>query len=246
MKEYCLLLCMIISIGALGQSGEKDHIVYLKDSRFLEGEVIEEEYGTHLKLRTDKNEIITVPTYHVRRIKKKMPNTIVLENGKTLRTKGYYNYTTYSNSFGLSKTADYLLPGIHFHIINGYQFKPTFATGLGIGIDYYGTDDLSINLIPIYADFRGFFFTKKISPYYGMGLGYGFGYRGDQNIVWAKGGVFLRPEIGLKFATRRITNLTIGLAYRFQQFNAGRLRGDILEINTGSLRRTDFVVGLWW
>ena len=103
MKVYCLLFCMIISFGALGQSGEYDKLIYLKDSRFFQGKIVEEEYGEYLKLSTDKDEIITIPSYHIRRVKKKTPNTIVLENGKTIRTKGYYNYSYYSNSLPLEK-----------------------------------------------------------------------------------------------------------------------------------------------
>ena len=91
MKWYFFLFCLMTSFVAWSQNDESSHFIYLKDSRYFAGKIIETDYGNFIKLHTPKNEIITIPTYHIQRIKKNTPNTIIFEKGNL--ATGMYIYT---------------------------------------------------------------------------------------------------------------------------------------------------------
>lgn len=95
----------------------------------------------------------------------------------------------------------------------GHRFTRMLGVGLGIG---YETNDTwnSRNQIPLFAEARGFFLKEKISPYYGVKLGYSFALK---NELWgtidAKGGMYFSPELGVRFGSRAV-NYYLGMEYK--------------------------------
>ena len=108
------------------------------------------------------------------------------------REKGWYQ-----NSSGFLNMSFFGGAGIH-HVM-GYRFNRMLGVGLGMGIE---SNDLqrSRNIVPVYAEVRGFFLPKKITPYYAVKLGYGFALANQFiGTAEAKGGLHFSPEIGIRF-----------------------------------------------
>ena len=97
----------------------------------------------------------------------------------------------------------------------GYRFNRKLGVGMGVGIE---SNDFTTtrNIVPIYAEVRGFMLPKRISPYYAFKLGYGFALKDESRFVTdAAGGLYLSPEIGVRFGAGEVC-FYMGLEYKMQ------------------------------
>ena len=256
-KNFYFLVFLIFLGSKLTAQTRANHvIVYLSDKSFRIGNIIEtlhKSYGNidtndndlFTKIKTDDGQIITISWKKIKRIKRINPFTIIFKDGKTFSTKGFYNVSQLSMSFGTFEQTEFGTSGLHLHSINGYQFNSLILIGVGLGIDIYSPNFAKLNFLPIYTDLRGFLFKKKVSPYYSIKTGYGFNLKKSENGNKAKGGLFFNPEIGVKFATKKLADFQLGIAYRFQKIDT--LIEDISTNNfsistNGFLRRSDIVL----
>jgi hypothetical protein len=103
--------------------------------------------------------------------------------------------------------------GLHYSI--GHRFSRLLGVGLGTGLETHDFNN-SRNIIPIYAEARGFLLPKRISPYYALKLGYGFALGNEFNgTLEAKGGLHFSPEIGVRFGATDV-NYYLGVEYKIQ------------------------------
>ena len=85
---------------------------------------------------------------------------------------------------------------INVRTINGIQIGECFSYGIGIGVDYYLIEDSNSMVIPVFANFKGYYPTgTNIKPYISMNLGCGFGV--NEGLEKASG-FLIEPALGVK------------------------------------------------
>jgi|AGTN01.3.fsa_nt_gi hypothetical protein len=113
-------------------------------------------------------------------------------------------------------------------ITNGYMFNEHWAAGIGVGFEI-----MEHHLFPLFADIRYTLWDNKISPFFAIKAGYGFGnfryqHFDDLYLDWSPynvsdaelkhyGGLMLQPEIGVKIPLNVYSDLLITAAYRLQK-----------------------------
>ena len=107
--------------------------------------------------------------------------------------------------------------GIGLTYSAGHRFSRWVGVGGGIGFEGYAMG-WGRNVIPLFAEVRGFFTNKKVSPYYAVRAGYGFALTNDlNNITEAKGGYMFNPQLGLRFGGGSDVSFYMGAGVHFQQ-----------------------------
>ena len=132
--------------------------------------------------------------------------------------KQFRNYGDFNNPKGYFGIAEFGASAMFYSenirpsltIINGYRFRPQFAVGLGVGLNYYeGDGDLTI---PVFLHLRSDFFDGAKSPFLALNIG--------GQITLARGGYFIHegvvvePSFGYGFnvGKNQRLNVSLGLA----------------------------------
>jgi hypothetical protein len=115
---------------------------------------------------------------------------------------------------------------LRFHLINGYRFGPHFYLGFGTGVHYYPSktsvrEGLASygegqSVIPLFADFTGYFLKNGNSPFIEINIGNSFNASQSFNSI----GLFFNPALGASIAIseRRAINLSIGYALQKESY----------------------------
>ena len=107
-------------------------------------------------------------------------------------------------------------PGLGFNFTYGKMLKRKMGFGIGAGLDIYGSNR-GTHIVPIFAEMRGYLSEKKVSPFYRVGLGYGFNFESEEDfVVETKGGYMIDSQIGLRLGARSGVNFTIGAGIKIQ------------------------------
>lgn len=260
MKASRLIVCFILAFTWIqsiwGQSVEPlvVDIVWLKDGSKLRGTILkwELERGMDFKLLTGAE--IVIPKNEIQRVmqditlregSEKETNTYVRPpRVYAFKEKGWYQNTSVFLNISFSGGA-----GIHHAM--GYRFSRLLGVGIGSGIETHDFDAIR-NIIPVYAEARGFLLPKKITPYYALKIGYGIAlkerfFEGPSGSANAKGGFHFSPEFGVRFGAGDVSYY-LGLEYKIQNasytypdfFGGGAIITDKisyrrLELRTGLL-----------
>lgn len=130
--------------------------------------------------------------------------------------QGYYTDIYYFQRAGSLTYYQNWLVGIGIHHVTGMQHKRSFGTGMGLGFDSYAVG-YGRNFLSVYGECRGYLLAKRISPYYSVGLGYGFSMHNKYSgITDSKGGLFFNPSLGYRFGGSDNTNFVMSLGYKLQ------------------------------
>lgn len=130
--------------------------------------------------------------------------------------QGYYTNIYYFQRAGTLTYYQNWLTGVGIHHVIGKKHKRSFGTGMGLGFDSYAAG-YGRNFLSVYGECRGYLLAKRISPYYSVGLGYGFGMRNKNNrIIESKGGLFFNPSLGYRFGGSDNANFVMSLGYKLQ------------------------------
>lgn len=130
---------------------------------------------------------------------------------------GYQNILEVAYNLGGSPNSEKFAK---LNMIFGHRFNPYFAAGLGTGFKYSWHGRYVS--IPVFADFRGSFNQKPVSPYWSMSLGYYF----DASNRMKGQGLMVNPQIGMKFKVAGNRSLSVGLGYEFQKRKLHYLQPD--------------------
>jgi hypothetical protein len=210
----------LFSGNVFGQTEEKNivDVVWLKDGSKLSGTILKWELtrGMEFKLITGAEIILTKAD--IARVFQDIPFSAQDETDWRARVRGPrpYNfkeegmYHTFSGFLNFSVSGG---AGLHYSI--GHRFNRLLGVGIGTGIE---THDFNNNrdILPVYAEARGFLLEKKITPYYAFKIGYGFALKDEQNFTTeAKGGIHFSPEVGVRFGADDV-NCYVGLEYKLQ------------------------------
>jgi len=135
---------------------------------------------------------------------------------------GWYN-STYINLPQGFDIGNSWSSGMGIHHVVGYQHSRFLGTGLGLGFDGYQLGN-GRNVLSVYTELRGYLIAKNFSPFYTIGLGYGFAFKNrDLGVLDSKGGLFFNPAIGYRFGGSANANFMLGMGYKLQSASFSEL-----------------------
>ena len=131
---------------------------------------------------------------------------------KHIPTKGFYNIlaASYLSGRGINGNP---IGGLGGEYILGYQKNQWLSFGGGVGVNSYG----EAGFTSIFADLRGYLRNSSASPYYSLGLGYGFNTRTNCEIAQATGGLYLNPSIGIRAASKKARHFLVSFGVKMQK-----------------------------
>jgi len=125
------------------------------------------------------------------------------------KEKGWYHNTSVFINFSFNSGA-----GIHHAM--GYRFNRLLGVGIGSGIETHDFNSVR-NIIPIYAEARGFLLPLRITPYYALKIGYGIALKDETRFTTrANGGFHFSPEVGVRFGAGDVSYY-LGIEYKLQK-----------------------------
>ncbi len=222
-----------------GQNNFED-VVYLKNGGVIHGMIIEQIPNKSLKIQTVGRNIFVYSIDEVERITKEaIPSEMQpkLRHSPSEVHKGRLTFILEGNlgvilsdpdSAGTKYSAD--ISGGATAVI-GFNMGQKASLGIGGGFDQIG----GLSFFPIFVDCRYFFNRQKLSPYLSAGIGYALGTDYQDNNRYYKtkynsaGGLYLNPNVGIKFNLSPRTGLNFGAGLRIQG-NSGHVsspRGNI-------------------
>jgi len=230
-----LFFCIALSIVSFAQNEFKQHIkaeiIHFKGGGKLHGKILNIE-GDTITFEMLTGEVIKLNSGIVKKVIQKFDKEGVAKlkfhqnKPYQFKEKGIYN-TTYINlpqgriieSFEVPPNTyydRYWVLGLGIHHVTGMQYNRWLGTGVGLGFDGYLMGN-GRNFFSIYGECRGYFLAQKISPYYSVGLGYGFGISNEYiGVRDNKGGLFFNPSLGYRFGGSAGANFTLGFGYKLQ------------------------------
>ena len=210
-RSLMIALGVMVSMALNAQSLETVDLIKTKAGSVWKGtitEITDDGYYlvqtlSGLELRLHESSILTVRQ--------------MWTNG--LRPKKEYKFAESGiyHAIGFGMNASSFAPGLGLTYAIGYRFKPVIGVGIGTGLQGYDIG-WGKNVIPVFAEARGYFLRKKTSPYYAVRGGYGFGLRNQLNgITEASGGVMFNPEVGVRFGGGSEVSYFMGVGVLLQK-----------------------------
>lgn len=196
-------------------------VVELRDGSRLVGRIERWAYDRGLEMVLITGAKVSIPKQDIRNVTQQ---TALADQMAIFQTYGYGMRAKPAYAFrekGLYQSFSVFLntstsggAGLHYAI--GHRFNRWIGAGLGVG---YESNDLtqSRQLIPLFAEARGFLLARRITPYYGFKIGYAFALTDEEwGLTSAKGGFGFSPELGVRFGSRAV-NVYAGVEYKWQQ-----------------------------
>ena len=224
-------LCFLLPNVNFAQTDEIQYIdiLYLKDGSEFRGKIIEYKHDEYAKMEILGGQVVEFPAKQIKKIVQQpygqaafIPKPTRVREYR-FREKGIYEETHISMPQGYD-TWGWWSAGLGIHHVVGYQWNRWIGAGVGIGFDGYNLG-AGENLMPIYAEARGYLKQKNIAPFYSVGLGYAFAFKNEQrDITKASGGIMFNPNIGYRFGATSGANFTLSLGYKLQKASFTQLR----------------------
>ncbi|MFD3002335.1 hypothetical protein ACFS7Z_18330 [Pontibacter toksunensis] len=99
-------------------------------------------------------------------------------------------------------------------LFSGYRFHRMFVLGGTLGMDFYD----NVLITPIALGLRGELFDSRVSPTYGLDLGYSATFLSDEDEQQNHdGGWMFSPSAGISVQTGNSTAFTFGVGYKAQK-----------------------------
>ncbi len=140
------------------------------------------------------------------------------------KDSGYVNFTGQDMLPGDEGTS------FRIQMINGYQFNPHFAAGIGLGYTSYNEP---LDAVSLFLDMRAKFLKAKATPFVFMKAGYSFSVLHDEELPVEdhKGGFLFNPGIGLQFTSYEGLGWYFNAGYNMDHlsYEEERWDGRILE-----------------
>ena len=260
MKGSTIVIFLFLSfIMVQTVSGQNDvpqivDVVWLKDGSRLRGVIIKWELERGMEFRLLTGAVVVIAKKDIDRVMQDVPidtgtephnYSFVKEHRVySFKEEGWYQNTSGFINFSFSGGA-----GIHHAM--GYRFSRMLGVGIGTGIETHDFTEVR-NIMPVYAEARGFFAPKKVSPYWAVKLGYGFALKEVDQFespgvqTKAVGGIHFSPELGVRFGGGDVSYYA-GIEYKIQDatytyesfFQSGATFTDVI-----SYRRVEFRTGI--
>lgn len=247
------ILCAVGILNAQDSVAVKPivDIVWLKDGSKLSGTILKWDLARGMEFKLITGASMMIPREEILKVSQDLPFSSSPVQGipdfyhqrepkvYSFREEGIYQ--TFSGFLNFSSNGG---AGVHYSI--GHRFSRLLGVGIGSGFesnDFFYTR----NIVPLYAEARGFFLPKRITPYYALKIGYGFALTDPLNgTIDAKGGIHFCPELGVRFGGRSVSYY-MGLEYKIQNATFTNTdwwgsQGEFTDVI--SYRRTELRLGL--
>jgi hypothetical protein len=218
-----LLICIFLLAAGIMVGQEESakttptvDIIWLKDGSKLKGTILQWDLERGMEFKLITGATIYINKADIDRVIQEEPAETRNERVRYFNEPKPYSFREegwYHNSSGFFNIS--INGGAGIHHVMGWRFNRMFGIGLGTGIETHDFNWVR-NIIPIYAEARGFFLPKKITPYYALKLGYGIALNDRANgTVNARGGIHFSPELGVRFGGGDVSYY-LGLEYKLQ------------------------------
>ncbi len=250
--NFLLLLGLLIPASVCSQKEietEKQivDVVYLKDGSKLSGKILKWELARGMEFQLATGAVISIPKEDIKNVMQDTPFYSAHIQPRERGPKAYSFRETgwYQNSSGFINPS--FSGGAGIHHVMGYRFNRKIGVGFGMGIETHDFNAVR-NIIPVFAEVRGFLLPKKVTPYYALKLGYGFALKDEiSGTLEGKGGIHISPELGVRFGAGDV-NFYAGLEYKLQNatfiWNGWDFWGNTRLTDKVSYRRIEFRTGL--
>ena len=206
MKPLYLLFAFALALSGSRLYSQQDagnctDIVYLRNGSVFRGKILEIKPGGDVVMTTWSGVSMTFPESNVKRIVQRCRGQKNAPRQYDFKEKGLYNATRLS-----------VLPGRDFRGENstgysiyhaaGWMFRRWIGAGLGAGVEIFNPDGRETATYPVFAEVRGYFRARNVTPFYSIGAGWAFagkssdsegGYIND----WS-GGWLAKAQIGYR------------------------------------------------
>jgi len=225
MKNILMLLIIsLLSVTAFSQEAtpaKTKDLVYLKDGSTLRGTIIEQVPDEYLKIGIAGGTVVELRMSEVKRIKTDKGNYAFNPDGSNSKVKGFYTGYNLQGMLGQAGRTEFeqrLVVGVGIQYSLGHQFNEYVSLGGGFGLQLY--DKVFGD---VFVQGRGFLPMGKITPTLALDAGYGVplvlsGI--NNNATQQKGGLSMRPSLGLRIATRNRADILLDVGYQFQHFES--------------------------
>jgi hypothetical protein len=204
-------VCVLLTLSLTGQRQRKQTVVLYDGSR-ISGTIVGDS-SDYLNIKVMTPQIIRIGKSQISSLE-----ASAYPVKKNLKTEGYYIQLSASVLTGKDSTG--FLSGNSFHFSNGYQFRNGIVVGIGTGLE-----KMNVTIVPLYADFRYYPLSTRISPYAWIKSGYGFATTDipytNYNEPWgeSEGGFLFGAGAGIALFTWQRAAINIGIGYRYQKIS---------------------------
>ncbi len=236
MRILTIIFAIFFSLTLFAQKSKRD-VVYLKNGSIVRGNIVLQEPGRLIKLKTPDRNIWVFEQEKIDSIVQRGKIRIPQKNG-------YYNLTEMGVLAGNS--ANYKNAPFTLLNINSWKFETGFSAGIGVGVEFFNE-----TYLPVVADFRYFLRNEGALPFIALQGGYSIPLGGTykQQIYYAypamlsssiypgpgptyniptsedlsaRGGWLLNPAIGIQAPINENLALTFGAGYRLMRHRYGK------------------------
>ncbi len=246
-----LFILLFISGGSIAQTQTESEkqivdIVWLKDGSRLTGTILKWDLAKGMEFQLITGTIVIIPKADIQRVMQDTPLGTVSATERPIYFKEPKAYDFKEKGWN-HNTSGFLnvsfMGGAGIHHVMGYRFKRQLGIGLGFGIETHDFNQRR-NIVPIYAEVRGFMLPKKITPYYALKIGYGFTLRDRFSGLSSKGGFHFSPELGVRFGAGDVSYY-LGVEYKIQNATfSDEFFGGGTSTDKISYRRVELRTGL--
>lgn len=136
----------------------------------------------------------------------------------------------YGKTYNMSISSSVAAPTVQ--LFNGYRLHRLLAIGGTLGFDFYD----NVLVTPIALGIRGEILDRKVSPVYGLDVGYGSTSLSDESSQQRHdGGWMFSPSAGIRVNSGNSTAFTFGAGYKTQ-----RVRSDINQWGTRTEQKINY------
>ncbi len=194
-----------------------DDVVYLKNGSKIIGTILQVFPDSIVQIQQMGGSIWIFPMKEVSMIAKenrlKLKSTIYNEKG--------YQFSVDAGILIAAGINEYKAP-LSVHVINSYHITPSFAAGIGTGLEFF-----RITQMPLYVDLRYSLNKKFYSPYIFMQGGGMFPLGNKQkeydgSTYKGETGFMVNPGIGFLFPLSDKSAFSISLSYRYHELKSVR------------------------
>ena len=177
-------------------------IVYTRGGSVYRGKITEHTPGGNLVITTWSGIVFTVPATGVKRIVQRCKDGQRIVKPYDFKEHGLYNATRLGVQVGQNYFGDNAV-GFALYHSTGWMFNRWLGAGIGFGAEIFNPDGEEVATYPVFAELRGYFLAKKVTPFYMVGGGWAFtgknpdprwGYTEDWD-----GGWLAKAQLGYRF-----------------------------------------------
>ena len=249
LKLLSIFALLLFANTLFSQEKKEDcqDVVYLKGGSILRGTISEYKLDGELIMTTWSGAQMRVPATNVKKViqdcKTDKKGQIPLNlRPYSFKESGWYHATRFGVLSGESGR------GFSIQHSSGLNFNRLLSVGMGIGFEKFDPFETEVATFPIFAEMRGYLLPKNISPFYALGLGYGFSKKDTDNgfvdgpVEQWRGGWMAQGHIGYRIGNHATIHLGIRLQHK--TFSWENPWGNSSGINRILHKRVDVGLGI--